>query len=535
MSVHDCPFCHYSLESRASECPNCGRALDDYPRQETRSTKAESIRTMPTGRMISLLLEESTFRSGEAGCITLRIQNDAARPLKNIRCTLESRSIPLIDTHQDVNQLDSECEIEVDFEFANDIPSSSVGLPVITRIQCLDEQSNISYYRTRFKIKVLQPNNHAGGGGQHVHYHKTVTGKYVYSHERDAEIQDTPMGSHTNGCKSLQETESRWIVLILQEDSQLAQKASAIADEVHALLKSSSTAELARAESGIARLSELVAVHPEIPKLREALESARELSPDGACISSAKEQPASFSQPTAGTDRMLEILPGVMVPFRWIPPGSFHMGSPHNELGRECTEFDPHLVQLPKGFWLAEHPTTQDEWKGVMHNEPAHFSGRGNYPIECVSWDDVQDFIDCLGTRGYRLPTEMEWEYACRAGGQFPFYFGTDIKALPQYAWFQSNSENGTRPVAEKKPSMWGLYDMHGNVMEWLHDDWEDPGSSLRSSCPVGIARQRGGKVIRGGCWRGPACMCRCAARSWVDRVYRGYEVGFRLLFQNAT
>ncbi len=150
-----------------------------------------------------------------------------------------------------------------------------------------------------------------------------------------------------------------------------------------------------------------------------------------------------------------------------IPAGTFLMG----EQGKQ------HQVTLTKDFYMARHPVTQALWQTIMGNNPSNFKGE-NHPVEMVSWEDVQEFITNLnertGENRYRLPTETEWEYACRSGSPGAYCFGDDESLLGGYAWYNTNSDSKTHPVGGKKPNSWGLYDMHGNVWEWCQDWYGD-------------------------------------------------------------
>ena len=130
-------------------------------------------------------------------------------------------------------------------------------------------------------------------------------------------------------------------------------------------------------------------------------------------------------------------------------------------------------MRITKPFYLGKYLVTQEQWQAVMGNNPSHFKGPKN-PVEQVSWDDCQEFLDKLNAKvrhatggGFQLPTEAQWEYACRAGSTTRYCFGDDESQLGEYAWYNANSESKTHPVGEKKPNAWGLYDMHGNVWEW--------------------------------------------------------------------
>lgn len=159
-----------------------------------------------------------------------------------------------------------------------------------------------------------------------------------------------------------------------------------------------------------------------------------------------------------------------------IPAGTFQMGSPKSETGRFSDETQ-HPVTITQPFEMQTTQVTQSEWEKVMGNNPSRFKGSSR-PVERVSWDDVQKFISKLNESQseyvYRLPTEAEWEYACRAGTTSAYFFGDDAKDIQQYAWTSVNSDDQTHDVGTLKPNPWRLYDMCGNVWEWVHD-WHAP------------------------------------------------------------
>ncbi len=186
--------------------------------------------------------------------------------------------------------------------------------------------------------------------------------------------------------------------------------------------------------------------------------------------------------------------------------------------GKEVTYFE--FCPIPaQDYYLGKYPVTQQQWEAVMGNNPSHFKG-GSLPVEMVSWDDAQIFIQNLnqlsGKKLYRLPTEEEWEYACRAGSTSEYYFGNYASQLGEYAWYDGNSGQTTHPVGQKKPNGWGLYDMAGNVWEWT-DSWYDSSRSRR--------------VIRGGSWDFTAVHCRSAFRGYYHPGSRIGIIGFRLVF----
>jgi formylglycine-generating enzyme required for sulfatase activity len=172
-----------------------------------------------------------------------------------------------------------------------------------------------------------------------------------------------------------------------------------------------------------------------------------------------------------------------------------------------------------------------------MGNNPSYFPSGGKYPVESVSWEDAQEFCQKLSTltkKTYRLPSEAEWEYACRAGTQSSYYFGDDENQLGEYAWYGENSNDQTQPVGQKKPNKWGLYDMLGNVWEWCEDDghsnyngaptdgraWID--NDNRSQAPY--------RIKRGGSWFNYSRRCRCAYRDDLYPAGRLNNVGFRVV-----
>lgn len=197
-----------------------------------------------------------------------------------------------------------------------------------------------------------------------------------------------------------------------------------------------------------------------------------------------------------------------------LPGGEFLMG------GSGSFEKPIHKVQIAP-FAIGKYQVTQAEWKAVMGGNPSRYKG-DRCPVENVSWEDVQEFLMKIGN-GYRLPTEAEWEYACRGGTTTEYSFGDDESQLGEYAWYDQNSGLTTQPVGEKKPNQFGLYDMHGNVCEWCQDHWHDnnKGAPNDGSARVdaGLAADR---VIRGGSWHFYAVDCRSACRG-------GFEPGLRL------
>ena len=235
--------------------------------------------------------------------------------------------------------------------------------------------------------------------------------------------------------------------------------------------------------------------------------------------------------------------------FVFIPAGEFLMGSPENEKDRDANREGTgtqHKVHLTKPFYLGKYEVTQAEWKVVMDSNPSKFPGDRN-PVDMVSWGDCQGFLKKLN-EGFRssplqragreptkaghyklaLPTEAQWEYACRAGTQTRFYFGDDLdyRELADYAWLNANSGGKTHSVGEKKPNVWGLYDMSGNVWEWC-EDWYGSYAKEAVSDPTGPERG-GDRVFRGGSWGNGGRYCRSAFRYDNAPAYRDRHLGCR-------
>lgn len=217
--------------------------------------------------------------------------------------------------------------------------------------------------------------------------------------------------------------------------------------------------------------------------------------------------------------------------FVLIPSGSFTMGCNKNFEDCSDDETPQHQVTISRDFYLGKHEVTQAQWVAVMGDNPSKFKGRTN-PVEQVSWEDVQRFIEKLNQmegKKYRLPTEAEWEYACRAGSTTTYSFGDEKGQLGQYAWFDGNSGEQTHPVGQLQPNAWGLYDMHGNIWEWV-SDWHENYSTGPQTDPVGPSSGVD-RVLRGCSWgtNRPEYV-RSAARSWFTPGYRSDTFGFRLV-----
>jgi|GEM_PF-1366174 len=246
-----------------------------------------------------------------------------------------------------------------------------------------------------------------------------------------------------------------------------------------------------------------------------------------------------------------------------ISPGKFQMGSPGHEKGRSEDEA-PHQVRISVAFRMMTTLVTQAHWYRMMGNNPSHFSGGPDLPVECVTWFDAVAYANTLSaahglpraytitsisgtpgtgayrcevvsmsrlapqeTLGWRLPTEAEWEYACRAGSSTPWPFGADPCELRHHAWFGSNSHFRTHDVGQKPSNNWELCDMTGNLFEWC-EDWFGPYSGSGDD-PTGPT-SGWGKVIRGGAWSSVASDTRTASRNANDPASRRPTIGFRLV-----
>ena len=221
---------------------------------------------------------------------------------------------------------------------------------------------------------------------------------------------------------------------------------------------------------------------------------------------------------------------GVKMELILIPAGSFMMG---DEKGN-AWEKPVHKVNITKPFYLGKYEVTQEQWEAVMGTNPSKFKGPKN-PVEQVSWDDCQAFLGKLnaktGGQGgkFVLPTEAQWEYACRAGSTTRYCFGDERSGLGEHAWFAGNSGDKAHPVGGKKPNAWGLHDMHGNVYEWCADRYD---SGYYAKSPVDDPRgptTGSNRVFRGGGWYGTGEFWRSAFRNDRSLGFRSTDLGLRI------
>ena len=229
-----------------------------------------------------------------------------------------------------------------------------------------------------------------------------------------------------------------------------------------------------------------------------------------------------------------------------IPAGSFMMGTQKAEKDSNDYERPQHKVSVPD-FMMGIYPITQAQWRFVatlpkvktdLEPDPSKFKGEDR-PVEQVSWLDAVEFCRRLSVhtkREYRLPSESEWEYACRAGATTAYSFGDNAAELGEYAWYGENSDSQTHPVGQKQPNAFGLYDMHGNVWEWCADDWHESYKGAPKDGSVWIKDNKNyeapetNKLLRGGSWSHVAQNCRSASRSYYSARNQSYSIGFRVV-----
>ena len=232
-----------------------------------------------------------------------------------------------------------------------------------------------------------------------------------------------------------------------------------------------------------------------------------------------------------------EFVNSIGMKFRLIRAGDFQMGSPTSS-GR-TNERPRHPVTISRSFYMGVHEVTQRQWTAIMHYNPSFFKFLDN-PVERVEWKEIKVFVQLLQLReddmGYRLPTEAEWEYACRADSQTAWSFAGKPEKLGRFAWYFANGDRQTHPVGSKSPNSWGLYDMHGNVWEWCEDNYS-PGyySVSPKTDPAGPLGKAYFRVLRGGSWFSEPEQTRCANRYRHGPGHYANDVGFRLVFENRS
>jgi len=224
---------------------------------------------------------------------------------------------------------------------------------------------------------------------------------------------------------------------------------------------------------------------------------------------------------------------GVKLEMVLIPAGDFMMGSPESDGPANSDEKPQHRVRITRPFYLGKYLVTQEQWQETMGSNPSIVHGP-NKPADNVSWEDCQQFCDALNKKPhpggkFMLPTEAQWEYACRAGSTTSFCFGNDETELKEYAWYFENSHLQSHPIGTIRPNVWGLYDMHGNVCEWCQDWYgRDYYANSPTDDPTGPAAGSE-RTFRGGGWDHSARSCRSVHRSYGDPGCRNYILGLRV------
>jgi formylglycine-generating enzyme required for sulfatase activity len=238
-----------------------------------------------------------------------------------------------------------------------------------------------------------------------------------------------------------------------------------------------------------------------------------------------------------------EITGPLGIEFVRIPAGTFVMGCDGRD--RDCShgEMPDFKVTISKPFYMSKYEITQAQWEAVLgkNDNTSTFKGK-DHPVENVTWLEVTWFISILNNSEsvlkYRLPTEAEWEYAARAGTATKYWFGDDTAGLDESAWYDDNAEEQTHPVGQKKPNPWGLYDMYGNVAEWVRDWYDHPEGRRRVKSheidphgPANLPLNTFDHVIRGGDWNSSAQVLRSSRRNAWSSKKADDKTGFRLVF----
>jgi len=240
---------------------------------------------------------------------------------------------------------------------------------------------------------------------------------------------------------------------------------------------------------------------------------------------------------TTAREKTIDLGNGVRMELVLIPPGDFYMGSPADKKYTSGNQGPVRRIRITKSFYMGKFEVTQGQYNAVMGRNPNRFSGR-DLPVETVSWLEARQFCEKLSAeRGgwFRLPTEAEWEYACRAGSETTYCYGNDpdCTELGEYAWYARNSEKKSHSVGQKRPNQFGLYDMHGNVWEWCSDYYTSTYQNLPSIDPQSPSSGQY-RVMRGGSWHWYAWGCWSATRvsGKPDDLYNEYggPVGFRIV-----
>jgi formylglycine-generating enzyme required for sulfatase activity len=239
------------------------------------------------------------------------------------------------------------------------------------------------------------------------------------------------------------------------------------------------------------------------------------------------------SQPKPFTTIIEDLGGGVTLELIQLPAGQFMMGASTNDGEADNHEKPQHLVKV-KAFAMGRYPITQTQYEAVMGKNPSMFKENPKNPVEMVSWHDANEFCQKLSQvagKKYRLSSEAEWEYACRAGTTTRYFFGDHVNQLGEYAWFRNNSGIKTHPVGKKRPNPWGLYDMHGNVWEWCEDTWHSNYQGAPFDGLSWIQGDKNIKTLRGGSMVDSAWFCRSSNRGGNSPNNGNSDYGFRVVF----
>jgi len=232
------------------------------------------------------------------------------------------------------------------------------------------------------------------------------------------------------------------------------------------------------------------------------------------------------------TIKTVDFTNGMTMKFALIPAGEFIMGNPSDEEDKDSDAGPAHMVRITKPFYMSVYEVTQEQYEKVMNRNPSRFEGL-RHPVETVSWRDAEEFrrkLSSIDGGGYRLPTEAEWEYACRAKTTTAYYWGDDFD--DRYAWAITNSKAATHEVGTRLANAWGLHDMAGNVAEWCQD-WYGPydPNSAEQVDPEGPS-ERVYRILRGGSWGHTRASCRSAHRNWHTPDHRYDDCGIRIVLE---
>jgi len=338
------------------------------------------------------------------------------------------------------------------------------------------------------------------------------------------------------------EAERQMAAAALAESNQLAQVKAERQRKVDAEQRKAE-AERQMAAAALAESNRLAQVEAERQRqakaARDKIEEARRARQDLLQrLANGSEFVPADPKRLAGVERRVALPNGVFMEFVWCPPGRFLMGSPESEEMRNPDE-TLHLVTLTKGFWIGRTEVTRAQWKAVMGSAGFVWSSLlgadGAYPVDTVSWNQCREFCSKMGA-DFRLPTEAEWEYACRAGTSAPFSFGSALNgdkancsggAEPYGTLVSGPNSFGSKRVKSYARNPWGLYDMHGNLFEWCADGYADyPTEDVAD--PQGDPSSAT-RIVRGGCWNFKPKMCRSAFRSRKDPTSADSQTGFRV------